>query len=106
LKLNLTSCFLVCLGAFVSVPAMAQNAGADIFKTRCVVCHGPDGSGNTPAGKVFKAASLTDQMVRMKSDEELHTVIKNGKNKMPYFKDKLTDPQIDAVIGYLRKLPS
>lgn len=105
MKLNLTSCFLLCLGAVVSVPAMAQNPGADTFKTRCVVCHGADGSGNTPAGKVFKAASLTDPMVTTKSDDELHTVIKNGKNKMPYFKDKLTDAQIDAVIAYVRKLP-
>jgi mono/diheme cytochrome c family protein len=88
------------------MPALAQNSGADTFKTRCVMCHGTDGTANTPAGKVFKAASLKDPMVTTKSDDELETVIKNGKNKMPSFKDKLTAGQIDAVVGYIRRLPS
>jgi cytochrome c6 len=88
------------------MPALAQDSGADTFKTRCVMCHGADGSGNTLAGKVFKAASLKDPMVTTKSDDELETVIKNGKNKMPSFKDKLTVAQIDAVIGYVRRLPN
>ena len=95
----------LCLAAAVSITAQAQDPGAAIFKAHCVMCHGEDGSGNTPAGKVFKAAALTDPMVTTKSNEELHTVIKGGKNKMPTFKDKLTDDQIEAVIGYIRKLP-
>lgn len=103
--LNPTRLLLVCLVATVSVPALAAAPGADTFKVRCLMCHGADGSGDTPAGKIFKAASLTDPMVTTKSDEELHTVIKNGKNKMPSFKTQLTDEQIDAVIGYIRKLP-
>jgi mono/diheme cytochrome c family protein len=103
--LNPTRLLLVCLVAAVSVPALAADPGADTFKVRCMMCHGADGSGDTPAGKIFKAASLTDPMVTTKSDEELHTVIKNGKNKMPPFKTQLTDEQIDAVIGYIRKLP-
>ena len=54
---------------------------------------------------MFKAASLKDPMVTGKSNDELHTVIKNGKNKMPSFKTQLTDEQIDTVIAYIRKLP-
>ena len=103
----------LCLAAALSLPALAQDSGAnatqdpaaDLFKAHCVMCHGADGSGDTPAGKIFKAAALTDPMVTTKSNDELHTVIKNGKNKMPPFKDKLTDAQIDEVIGYIRKLP-
>jgi mono/diheme cytochrome c family protein len=96
---------LLCLTAALSLPALAQDPGADLFKAHCVVCHGADGSGDTPAGKIFKAAALTDPMVTTKSNDELHAVIKSGKNKMPTFKDKLTDAQIDAIIGYIRKLP-
>lgn len=103
--LNPTRLLLVCLTAALCLPVLAQDPGADTFKVRCVMCHGADGSGDTPAGRIFKAASLTDPMVTTKSDEELHTVIKNGKNKMPPFKTQLTDEQIDAVIGYIRKLP-
>jgi mono/diheme cytochrome c family protein len=33
-------------------------------------------------------------------------VIKTGKDKMPSFKDKLTDDQIKAVIAYIRALPN
>ena len=100
-----------CLAAILSlpliaIPAIAQDdPGAQIFKLRCVMCHGADGSGNTPAGKVYKAASLTDPMITGKSNDELHAVVKNGKNKMPSFKAQLTDEQIDAVIAYVRKLP-
>lgn len=101
-----TRLLLLCLAAAISVPAFAQDdPGAQIFKLRCMMCHGADGSGNTPAGKVYKAASLTDPMVTGKSNDELHTIVKNGKNKMPSFKAQLTDEQIDAVIGYVRKLP-
>lgn len=105
MKFNLTALFLVCLAAALSLPAHAQDPGASIFKAYCIVCHGEDGSGNTPAGRIFKAASLTDPMVTTKSNDELHAVIKSGKNKMPTFKDKLTDAQIDTVISYIRKLP-
>ena len=105
MPLNPTRLLLLCLTAVLSVPALAQDSGADLFKVHCVVCHGADGSGDTPAGKIFKAASLTDPLVTTKSNDELHTVIKNGKNKMPTFKDKLTDAQIDTIIGYIRKLP-
>ena len=104
MKLNL--CLLLLgLAAAASVPARAQDAtAADTFKNRCAMCHGMDGLAETPAGKIFKAASLKSPMVTDKSNEELHTIIRNGKNKMPPFKTQLSDKQIDAVIGYIRKL--
>ena len=96
---------MVCLGAWMAAPAYAADSGANTYKAKCEMCHAANGSGNTPAGKVFKAASLKDPMVTTKSNEELAVVIKNGKNKMPAWKDKLTDDQIQAVIGYIRALP-
>ena len=95
----------LCVAALAAVPAHAADDGADTYKTKCLMCHAADGSGNTPAGKIFKAASLKDPMVMTKSNDELTVVIKNGKNKMPAWKDKLTDAQIEAVIGYIRKMP-
>jgi len=110
-KLNLTRTAIVCLAAVVAAPALAQggaasDSGADTYKSTCLMCHGADGTGNTPAGKAFRAASLKDPMVVNKSNEELTTVIKNGKDKMPSFKDKLTDEQIKAVLAYIRALPN
>ncbi len=37
-------------------------------------------------------------------DVDLRTIITSGKNKMPPFKGKLTDVQIDQVISYIREL--
>ena len=34
----------VILGLLVAV-SMAQDAGADVFKSKCAVCHGADGGG-------------------------------------------------------------
>jgi cytochrome c6 len=107
-KLKSTQILLLCLTAGISLSAAAQQdaTGADTFKNRCELCHGADGLGQTPAGKAFNAASLKDPKVTGMSDAELHAVVKNGKDKMPAFKTQLTDAQIDAVIAYVRKLPS
>jgi cytochrome c6 len=87
------------------LPAFGEDSGADTFKNKCAMCHGADGKANTPAGKAFKALPLRDPMVVNSSDEELITIVKNGKNKMPTFKDKLTDDQVKAVVAYIRALP-
>ncbi len=38
------------------------------------------------------------------SDADLAAATKNGKGKMPAYAGKLTDPQIAAVIAYIRTL--
>jgi len=104
-KLNLRNLMFVSLAMSVVVPAVAEDSGADTFKNKCAMCHGADGKANTPAGKAFKAVSLRDPMVVNMSDDELINIVKNGKNKMPIFKDKLTEDQIKAVVSYIRTLP-
>jgi hypothetical protein len=34
---------------------LAQNSAADIYQSKCQMCHAADGSCNTPAGKAMKA---------------------------------------------------
>ena len=96
---------IVALASSLVLPAFGEDSGADSFKIKCAMCHGADGKANTPAGKAFKAVSLKDPMVVNSSDEELSTIVKNGKNKMPSFKDKMTEDQVKAVITYIRTLP-
>jgi cytochrome c6 len=60
--------------------------------------------GNTPAGKAMKARPFNAPDVLKESDADLTAVIKNGKNKMPAFTGKLTDPQIADVVAYIRTL--
>lgn len=91
------------LAVFTSIPAFAQS-GSDNYKSKCAMCHGADGSGNTPAGKAMKAPSFSDPALIKASDTDLIAATKNGKGKMPAYAGKLTDPQIKDVIAYVRSL--
>ena len=82
--------------------ASAQEGGAATFKSKCVLCHGADGTGNTPLGKQLQAANLGSKEVQKKSNAELHKFIHDGKTNMPPFGDQLTDEQIDQVVKYVR----
>ena len=92
------------LAASLAAPALGQNAGSDIFKLKCAMCHGVDGTANTPAGKAFKAASFSDPAIVKITDADRTVVVQKGKNKMPAFGDKLTADQITAVLAYIRTL--
>lgn len=89
--------------SFVALSA-AQDPGKAIFTSKCALCHGPDGRGNTSIGKSLKIADVHSADVQKLSDADLKTVITNGKNKMPPFKGKLTDAQMLQVISYIREL--
>jgi mono/diheme cytochrome c family protein len=102
--MNLKFVVMACLVAGMVAPAFAQDSGADVFKLKCAMCHGVDGTANTPAGKAFKAASFSDPAVAKISDADRTLVVKNGKGKMPPFGDKLTAGQIKAVLAYIRTL--
>jgi mono/diheme cytochrome c family protein len=103
-KLNVRGLVTLCAVAFSISPAYAQDGGAEIYKAKCQMCHGPDGQGNTPAGKIAKIVSFKDPSVVNASDSDLIPVVKNGKNKMPGFTGKLSDDQINSVIAYIRTL--
>lgn len=79
-----------------------EESGEATFKSKCVLCHGADGTGNTPLGKQLQAANLHSKDVQKKTNAELHKIIHDGKTNMPPFGDQLSDEQIDQVIKYVR----
>ena len=86
-------------------PVAAQQSPQDIFEKRCVFCHGLDGRGKTKKGRKFKAPDFTsEKWQRTTADEEIEDAIQNGvpKTKMPAFKTKLTQAEIDSMIPLLR----
>lgn len=87
-----------------SACAQGQSSGADVYNAKCKMCHGADLKGNTPGGKMTHAQPLDSPEVVKKSDADLIATTRNGKNKMPAFAAKLSDPQIKAVIAYIRTL--
>jgi len=92
---------ILALMTITPVPAMADDAAA-LYKSKCQMCHGPEGKGDTPAGKKMGAKDFHDPDVAKKTDAELVEITQNGKGKMPAYKGKLTDDQIKALIKYIR----
>jgi cytochrome c6 len=80
------------------------TSGAATFKSKCALCHGPDGTGNTALGKQLQAANLRSKEVQKKPDAELHKSVHDGNGNMPPFQDQLSEDEITQVIKYVRQL--
>jgi len=90
-----------------ALPAFAAGPdGAALYKAKCAMCHGADGSGQTPVGKSMKVRDLRSPEVQKKTDIELTKVISGGKGKMPAFGQKLTTAEIQSIIAQIRTLSS
>ena len=89
--------------ALLAMPLLAED-GAALFKAKCAMCHGPDGSGQTPMGKTLKLRDMHSADVQKQTDAELTKIITDGKNKMPANKGKLTDAQIKELVAHIRTL--
>ncbi|MBZ5653864.1 MAG: cytochrome c [Acidobacteriia bacterium] len=95
--------FAIVLFALTTSFSFAQD-GATTFKSKCAICHGPDGSGKTPMGEKLKILDLRSADVQKLSDAELTQIVAKGKDKMPAYDGKLTKEQIDQVIAHIREL--
>ena len=94
---------IIAVLALLAMPLAAED-GAALFKAKCAMCHGPDGSGQTPVGKSLKVRNLGSADVQKQSDAELSRTIVDGKNKMPANKGKLSDAEVKALIAHIRTL--
>lgn len=94
------------LGMFLLLgsPLKAQETGESLFKGKCGMCHGPDGSGKTMMGEKLKIPDLHSADIQKKTDADLKTIISKGKDKMPAYEAKLSKEQIDQLVGYIRDL--
>jgi mono/diheme cytochrome c family protein len=88
----------------LSASVRAADDPAALYKTKCAMCHGADGSGNTAMGKASKLRDLGSDEVQAQTDAQLIAITSDGKNKMPPYKGKLTDTQIKELVGYIRTL--
>jgi cytochrome c6 len=79
----------------------AGSAMAATFKTKCAICHGPDGAGSE-VGKSMNVPDLRSQAVQGLADAELAEIISNGKNGMPSFKSSFSAEQIQSLVKYVR----
>jgi mono/diheme cytochrome c family protein len=92
--------------AILALPSgtRAQSDAAKLFKTNCTLCHGDDGSGNSPTGKALKAKDLRSDEVQKQTDAALAEVIAKGRGKMPAFGSKFSPDVINSLVAYIRQL--
>jgi mono/diheme cytochrome c family protein len=75
------------------------------YSRNCATCHGKDGRSKTVKGKLKHARDLTDARWQDEAtDERIFNSIENGRGKMPAFKRKLTNEQIESLVSYVRGL--
>ena len=103
-KLGVKWCLSLLL-ALLFLPAISAFADAEAtYKAKCAGCHGPDGAGQTAAGKAMKVRDFHSPEVQKETDAELTDIIANGKDKMPKYSDKLKDTEIKELVVYVRGL--
>jgi mono/diheme cytochrome c family protein len=84
-------------------PGPDKAATTGTFRTKCAMCHGPDGAGSA-VGKSMNVPDLRSSVVQNKADRELAQIISNGQGGMPAFKSSLSEDQIHALLAYVRSL--
>jgi mono/diheme cytochrome c family protein len=97
---------LIVAVAILVMPSLARAADAPdaaaIYKSKCAMCHGPDGKGQTTMGKNLHLKDLGSDDVQKMKTEELEKIITDGKAKMPAYKAKLSEAEIDALVTFIR----
>lgn len=92
----------------ISLPLIAAEDGAVLFKTKCGACHGKSGAADTPIAKAKNIKDLGCADIQKATDAELIDMIANGgpnKVKGHDFKAKgLTDEQVKALVVFIRTL--
>jgi mono/diheme cytochrome c family protein len=103
--LLLSSLFLL------GIPAAAAADAQANWTQYCKNCHGADGAGHTQAGRMKHVKNLTSaEYQKTFTDEKAASQITggfkdaSGKERMPGFGDRLTKPEIQALVGYVRLL--
>ncbi len=90
------------LVAFLALPlaTWAADTGADLYKSKCQMCHGENAKGKMTGTHDWSSAE-----VQKMSDADLTKMIVDGKPpKMPAQKGKLTDEQVKEMVSYIRSL--
>lgn len=96
---------ILALVALTALPltAAADDAAAALYKSKCAMCHGATGAGDTPMGKKLAVKALGSPEVQKNSDDKLQQVIAKGSGKtMPAFGGKLSAEQIKQLVAVVR----
>jgi mono/diheme cytochrome c family protein len=85
----------------------AAAAGAEVFRTNCATCHGPQGHGDGPAGQSLEPKPRNLASIQAAAEDDfLFWRIREGKpgTSMVAWKGILTDEQIWQTVAFIRTL--
>jgi mono/diheme cytochrome c family protein len=76
------------------------HAGQDLFTQKCHQCH------SVVEGQYSFGPNLYHEMKKSpkKTPADVRAILKNGKNKMPAFGDKLSEDDTKELLAYLQTL--
>jgi cytochrome c6 len=83
--------------------SFAQSEGAALYKSKCQMCHGAEGTPNPSMAKMMGIKAASDPDIKKLSEADEIAVVKNGKGKMKPIAG-LTDPQVKEVVTFFRSL--
>jgi mono/diheme cytochrome c family protein len=78
----------------------AQQLGMRLYNQSCVVCHAKPQITSGQYGPTLSKDSAGGR------DDVMRDVISNGTPRMPGFKHQFEPPQIDAIVAYLKTVPT
>ena len=90
----------------VDVDRKLLELGREKYNIYCTVCHGAtgDGKGITSNYGIAAAANFHSDLYRQMSHGEIYNTVRNGKNTMMGYGDKLGAEERWAVVAYVRAL--
>ena len=88
--------------ALQSYPAQLPSAskGLEIYRTSCIDCHGPEGTGVVPGARDFRDLDF----VRGETPLDFYAAITEGRNDMPAYNDSLSSDERWDVAFYIWRL--
>lgn len=87
---TIASMMIAGFATLAAQPAMADEVGEKVFKSKCSICHAID---KKKVGIAVKDMNADNAVLK--------EVVINGRKAMPKFGGKLSDEQIEAVVAYL-----
>ncbi|MHB0969512.1 MAG: c-type cytochrome [Thermoanaerobaculia bacterium] len=112
MKISRSLVLTLAAASLLLAPAAARagvEEAAKLYKGRCAMCHGADGSGRTAAGAKRKMRDLRSAEVQKQSDPVLGARIREsgaGTSLQAHRNRDLSHEQVSDLVAYIRTLAS
>ena len=91
-------------------PALDAQTGAQIFNAHCAACHAGEQivmqAGRMLTDRTLGKTAIEKYMTGGFEEKTVATQIKNGKNAMPVFAERLSEAEVGLVAAYVIKSAS